>query len=70
MDEFVFFLLPVVPRELSPVTHACFTLAFLGGKSAKIKAPEEEADPILDPMTYASADGGARVSLTSKLVST
>ena len=57
MDEFIFFLLPVVPCETPPVTRARFMLAFVRGKSAKIKAPKEEVDPILDPMTGASGHG-------------
>ena len=57
MDDFIFFLLPVVPWESPPVTRARFMLAFVRGKSAKIKAPKEEVDPILDPMTGASVHG-------------
>ena len=56
MDEFIFFLLPVVPCESPPVTRARFMLAFRG-KSANIKAPKEEVDPRLDPMTGASVHG-------------
>ena len=51
------FLLPVVPCESPPVTRARFMLAFVRGKSAKIKAPKEEVDPILDPKTGASVHG-------------
>ena len=70
MNESVIFLLPVVHCESSPATRARFMLAFVRGKSAKLRGPREEADLTLDPMTCASVHGGGRVSLTSHLVST